>query len=166
MPSQLIYFSVLYLLSLIHCCFVSLNFHQMKHLNTTPHSNIYSEVKNKFKLGDPIVKELKVGSRGSNTLHQKIFLHWKQSNQIKSFIILAVLRRIKCVESLRHTLPHHCALATQLLSKKCHSDGELLATLCPTRPPRDLNLRLPAPEANALPFVQLARIVETVEPAN
>ena len=106
-------------------------------------------MKNKFKLGDPIVNELKVSSRGSNTLHQKIFLYWKQSNQIQSFIILAVLRRIKCVESLLRLFPHYCALATQLLSKKCHSGGELLATLCLTRPPQNLNLRPPAPEGTS-----------------
>ena len=34
--------------------------------------------------------------------------------------------------------------------KKCCSGGEPLATLCPMWPARDLNLRPPAPETNAL----------------
>ena len=34
---------------------------------------------------------------------------------------------------------------TQLLSKKCRSGGELLATLRPIWPVRDLNLKFPAP---------------------
>ena len=46
--------------------------------------------------------------------------------------------------------------ATQLLSKKCCSDGESLATLCPIWPTQDLNLRPPAPKANELPLDQLA----------
>ena len=42
--------------------------------------------------------------------------------QIKSFIILAVIRR-RSVTSWRGPSPHHCALETQLLSKKCCSGG-------------------------------------------
>ena len=44
----------------------------------------------------------------------------------------------------------------QFFSKKCCSGGEPLATLFPILPARDLNLRPPAPEANALSFDQLA----------
>ena len=36
----------------------------------------------------------------------------------------------KRVTSLRGPSPRHCARAAQLLSKKCHSGGESLATLC------------------------------------
>ena len=43
----------------------------------------------------------------------------------------------------------HCAQAIQFFSKKCRSGGEQLATLCSAW---DLNLRLPAPETNALPI--------------
>ena len=44
------------------------------------------------------------------------------------------------------------AWAAQLLSKKCCNGGEPLATLCPTWPARDFNLKPPAPETNALPL--------------
>ena len=37
---------------------------------------------------------------------------------------------LKCITSLRGPSPRHCARATQLLSKKCRSGGEPLATLC------------------------------------
>ena len=43
----------------------------------------------------------------------------------------------------------------ELLSKKCCSGGEPLATLCPIRPARDLNLRSSAPEMNAFLSLQL-----------
>ena len=56
------------------------------------------------------------------------------------------------VTSWRGPSPRHCARATQLLSKKCRNGGEPLATLCPILPARDLNLRPPAPETNALPL--------------
>ena len=56
----------------------------------------------------------------------------------------------KRVASLRGPSPRHCARATQLLSKKFRSGGEPLAKLCLIWPARDLNLRPPAPEANAL----------------
>ena len=62
----------------------------------------------------------------------------------------------KRVTSWRGPSPRHCARATQLLSKKYRSGGEPLATLCPIWPVRDLNLRPPAPETNALPLDQLA----------
>ena len=52
------------------------------------------------------------------------------SNQIKSFIYTRCSTP-KCVTSLRGPSPRHCARATQLLSKKCCSDDEPLATLCP-----------------------------------
>ena len=60
------------------------------------------------------------------------------------------------VTSRRNPSPRHCALATQVLSKKCCSGGEQLATLCPIWPAWDSNLRPPAPETNALPLDQLA----------
>ena len=51
--------------------------------------------------------------------------------------------------------PRHCTRETQLLTKKCHSGGEPLATLCSIWPARDLNLIPSARETNALPFDQL-----------
>ena len=63
----------------------------------------------------------------------------------------------KRVTSLWGPSPRHCARATQLLSKKCRSGGEPLATLCPIWPARDLNLGPPAPETNALPLDQLEK---------
>ena len=77
---------------------------------------------------------------------------------IKSNQIIHYTRCItpKRVTSWRGPSSHHCARATQLLSKKCRSGGEPLATLCPIWPARDLNLRPPAPETNALPLDQLA----------
>ena len=77
--------------------------------------------------------------------------------QIKSFIILAVLRRLT---SWRGPSPRHCPRETQLLSKKCHSGGEPLATLSPIWPAKDLNLRPPAPETNALSLNQLASRID------
>ena len=62
----------------------------------------------------------------------------------------------KRVTSWQDPSSRHCARVTQLLLKKCRSDGEPLATLCPILPVRNLNLRLPAPETNALAFDQLA----------
>ena len=61
----------------------------------------------------------------------------------------------KLVTSLRVPFPRHCARATQLLSKKCCSGGEPLATLWLIWPAR-LNFRPPATETNALPLDQLA----------
>ena len=49
---------------------------------------------------------------------------------IKSFIYTRCSTP-KRVTSLRGPSPRHCARATQLLSKKCCSGGEPLATLCP-----------------------------------
>ena len=48
-------------------------------------------------------------------------------NQIKSFIILAVIRR-KRVASWQGPSPRHCARTKQLLSKKCSSGGEPLVS--------------------------------------
>ena len=56
----------------------------------------------------------------------------------------------KRATSLRGPSTHHCARATQLLSKKCRNGGEPLATLS------DLNLRSPTTETNALPHDQMA----------
>ena len=63
--------------------------------------------------------------------------------------------QIKSNLSLRGPFPRRCARAAQLLSKKSRSGGEPLATLCPIWPARDLNLRPPTPETNALPLDQL-----------
>ena len=60
----------------------------------------------------------------------------------------------KHVKSLRVPSPRHCAWATQLRLKKCRSCGETLATLCPIWRARDLHLRPPAPDTNALPLDQ------------
>ena len=51
--------------------------------------------------------------------------------------------------------------ATQLLSKKCRSDGKALATLCPIWAARDLNHGPPAPETNAWPLDQLADLTKS-----
>ena len=61
----------------------------------------------------------------------------------------------KRVTSLRGPFPRHCARAAQLLSKKCCSGREPWAALCLIWPARDLSLRPPAPETNALPREQL-----------
>ena len=56
-------------------------------------------------------------------------------NQIKAFIILTVTCNTpKRVTSWRGPYPSHCTRATQLLSKKCRSSGEPLATMCPAVP--------------------------------
>ena len=57
---------------------------------------------------------------------------------------------------LRGPFPRQCVRATQLLLKQFRSGGEQLATLCSIWMACDLNLRPPAPEANALPQNQLA----------
>ena len=61
-----------------------------------------------------------------------------------------------CDESARPTSASLRLWATQLLSKKYRSGGEPLATQCRIRPARDLTLRSPAQEKNALPFDQVA----------
>ena len=57
---------------------------------------------------------------------------------------------LKHVMSLLGPFPHHCAWATQLISKKCCSGGKPFAALCPIWPAWDLNLWPPAPEVNSL----------------
>ena len=57
----------------------------------------------------------------------------------------------KRVTSWRGSFPRHCARKTQLHSKKRRGGGEPLATLSPSEPARDLNLRYSDPETNALP---------------
>ena len=76
-----------------------------------------------------------------------------KSNQIFHYTCCNTPKR---VTSWRGPSPRHCARATQLLSKKYRSGGEPLATLSPIWPARDLKLRPPAPETNALPLDQLA----------
>ena len=61
----------------------------------------------------------------------------------------------KCV-SMRGLSRHHCALATQLFSKKCRSGGEpLTATLCQIQP-----VRYSDPETNASSLDQLLGVRE------
>ena len=50
------------------------------------------------------------------------------SNQMFHYTRLITPKR---VTSWRGPSPRHCAQATQLLSKKCRSGGDPLATLCP-----------------------------------
>ena len=57
-----------------------------------------------------------------------INLNHPTSNQIFHYTRCTTPKR---VTSLRGPSPRHCARATQLLSKKCRSGGEPLATLCP-----------------------------------
>ena len=72
-----------------------------------------------------------------------------KSNQIFHYTRCNTTKR--AVTSLRDPSSHHYAQAAQLLlSKKCRSGGESLATA------RDLNLRPRAQETNALPLDQLA----------
>ena len=83
------------------------------------------------------------------------FLPHPCKKQIKSFFILAVIRRNVERVCGAHLRWHYCARVTQLLPKKRRSGGESLATLCPIWRARDLNRRPPAPETNALPLDQL-----------
>ena len=76
-----------------------------------------------------------------------------KSNQIFHYSRWITRKR---VTSWRGPSPRHCAQATQLLSKKCRSGGESLATLYPIWSAQDLNLRPPALETNALLLDQLA----------
>ena len=48
--------------------------------------------------------------------------------------------------------PRHTTIAS---FEEMPQRGDLLATLCPIRPIRDLNLKLPVTETNALPLDQL-----------
>ena len=64
-------------------------------------------------------------------------------------------RCIKCVTSFRSPSSHHCARTIQLFLKKCYSDGEPLATVRPIWQARDLNLRPPTSETNAVLLDQL-----------
>ena len=59
-----------------------------------------------------------------------MLLHFLEVNQIKIFHYTRCITP-KRVTSWRGPSPRHCARATQLLSKKCRSGGEPLATLCP-----------------------------------
>ena len=68
-------------------------------------------------------------SWNENVLGRKnkhIYAHNK-SNQILHCIRCITWKRIT---SWRGLSPRHCARATQFLSKKCLSGGELMATLC------------------------------------
>ena len=60
---------------------------------------------------------------------------------------------LKHVMSLRCPSPRHCAQATRLISKKCRSSGEPLATLPDLTGPR---FDLLTPKKNALPLDQQA----------
>ena len=75
----------------------------------------------------------------------------KSSNKIFSFTRCTMQKRIT---SWRNPSPRHCARAIQILSTKCCSGGELLATVSDLTDPR--NLRPTVPENIALPLHQLA----------
>ena len=78
-------------------------------------------------------------------------------NQIKSFIINTGCIPPERVTSLRGPSTRHFVCATaQLVSKKCRSGGEPLATLCPVWQTRGVNLRPPAPVTNAVTLDQMA----------
>ena len=69
-----------------------------------------------------------VYSRGRGMCKTKMLTQIK----LKSFKILVVERLLSSVKmSLQGPSLRHCARETQLLSKKCCSGGEPLATLCP-----------------------------------
>ena len=72
----------------------------------------------------------------------------KASNQIFHYFRHTVLRR-GC-NQLVGPSSNSCGGATQLLSKKCRSGSDPLATLCPIWPTWDLNLRPPFAKTNAL----------------
>ena len=78
----------------------------------------------------------------SNTRSPCTQLLLKTSDQSKIFHYTRC-NMLKCVMSWRGLFLRHCARATQLLSKKCHIDGEPLATLRMIQPALDLNLNLP-----------------------
>ena len=84
---------------------------------------------------------------------------WKYVKEY--FLSNQIFHYTRCITTKRetslrdHLYPRHWARRTQLHLKKCHSGGELLATLCPIWPAQNLNLRPPAPETNALPLNQL-----------
>ena len=69
------------------------------------------------------------------------------SNQILYYTCCITLKR---VTSWLGPSLCHCDQATQLISKKCCSGDELLATLCSIWPTCDLNLRPRDPEINVL----------------
>ena len=78
------------------------------------------------------------------------------NNQIKSNFYYTRCNTPKRVTSWRGPSSRHCTRAAQLLLKKCRRGREPLATLCPTWPAQDLNLRSPASKTKALPLDQLA----------
>ena len=76
------------------------------------------------------------------SLSKELIFLWLSKNSVTNQIfhyIAALRRNVQRVRGARH-----CARATQLLSKKCLSGGEPLATQRPIWPARDLNLRPPA----------------------
>ena len=78
---------------------------------------------------------------------KKLSLTGVKSNKIFHHTRCITLKR---VTSLRGPFSRHCAEATKIFLKKCRSDGRPLATVCPIRPVRDLNLRLFASETSVL----------------
>ena len=67
-------------------------------------------------LGLDMAKDEKVTDPSSSTLNQNHIFHYTRCITLKT------------VTSLRDPPPRQCALATQLLSKKCCNGGEPLAT--------------------------------------
>ena len=91
---------------------------------------------------------------GANKDDSRFEVSWLElGHQIFHYACCIALKR---VTSWRVPSPRRSARATQLLSKKCRNDDELLATVCPIWPVRDLNLEPFAPETNAFRPYQLA----------
>ena len=81
------------------------------------------------------------------------FINSNTSNQIFHYTRCITPKR---VTSWRGPSLHHCALATQLLSKKTPQRWQAVGNTVTNLTGRDLNLRPPAPETNSLPLDQLA----------
>ena len=63
--------------------------------------------------------------------HVAIYFNTVYFSQIKNLSLYTLYYAEACSESVGFISASLHLQATQLLSKKCHSDGEPLATLCP-----------------------------------
>ena len=135
-------------------------------ISTIGHENVQC-----WSLPDELVRDWLGRGKNADINHLPTnFLHYLNKNQhfvkLHRLIKKQIFHYTRCntpkrVTSWRGPSPRHCHRATQLLSEKCRSGGEPLATLCPIWPARDLNLIPPALETNALPLDQLAGIKKT-----